>query len=296
MHYRRTGRGRLLLLAFLVLSLVVITLDFRSGGEGPLETAKDISTSIVAPIQRGVTTVFRPVGNFFSSLGNLSNLRSQNEELRQRNLELSTDIADAEAIKSENARLRELLGLDESWTTMDRVAAEVIADIPNNYRWAVRIDKGASDGIEEDMAVVAPEGLVGKIISVQPDSSIVLLLIDPQAAVRSRIKDKGHTGIARGNGAEQTLSLEGIHPEANVREGDDVVTSGYDLGIYPPSIPVGEVVSAAGEGADVEQDIEVEPWVDFNALDFVEVLLESGPHLKREQDERGRQQNERSGE
>lgn len=286
MQFRRTGRGRLLLLAFLVLSLVVITLDFRSGGDGPLETAKDISTTIVAPIQRGVTTVFRPVGDFFASLGDLSSLRADNEELRRRVTELSTQIQEAEVIKSENARLHELLELDESWTTMDRVAATVIATVPANYRWAVRIDRGSNDGIEPDMAVVAPEGLVGKIISVQPDTSIVLLLIDPQAAVRARIKEKGFTGIARGNGGDQSLSLDGVHPEASVKTGDEVITSGYDLGIFPPSIPIGEVVSAAGEGADVEQDIEMDPWVDFNSLDFVEVLLESGPRLERGIDER----------
>lgn len=275
------------MLAFLVLSLVVITLDFRSGGDGPLERAKDISTTIVAPIQRGVTTVFRPVGNFFSSLGNLSSLRADNTDLRGRVAELSTQIGEAEAIEAENERLRELLGLDESWTTMDRVAATVIATVPANYRWAVRIDRGSNDGIAADMAVVAPEGLVGKIISVQPDTSIVLLLIDPQAAARARIKEKGFTGIARGNGADQSLSLDGVHPEANVQEGDEVITSGYDLGIFPASIPIGEVVDATGESAAVEQDIEVRPWVDFNSLDFVEVLLESGPRLESEPNKKG---------
>lgn len=274
------------MLAFLVLSLVVITLDFRSGGDGPLERAKDISTTIVAPIQRGVTTVFRPVGNFFSSLGDLSNLRADNTELQRRVTELSTQIGEAEAIEAENERLRELLALDESWTTMERVAATVIATVPANYRWAVRIDRGSNDGVQTDMAVVAPEGLVGKIISVQPETSIVLLLIDPQAAARARIKGKGFTGIARGNGADQSLSLDGIHPEANVKEGDEAITSGYDLGIFPPSIPIGEVVDAAGDGADVEQDIEVQPWVDFNSLDFVEVLLESGPRLEEPRRER----------
>ena len=277
------------MLAFLVLSLVVITLDFRSGGDGPLERAKDISTTIVAPIQRGVTTVFRPVGNFFSSLGDLSTLRADNTDLRSRVSELSTQIGEAQAIEAENERLRELLGLDESWTTMDRVAATVIATVPANYRWAVRIDRGTNDGVQSDMAVVAPEGLVGKIISVQPETSIVLLLIDPQAAARSRIKGKGFTGIARGNGADESLSLDGIHPEANVNEGDEVITSGYDLGIFPPSIPIGEVVDATGEGADVEQDIEIQPWVDFHSLDFVEVLLESGPRLEEpEKKEEGR--------
>ncbi len=286
MQFRRAGRGRLLLLAFLALSLVVITLDFRSGSGGPLETAKDISTTIVAPIQRGVTTVVRPVGDFFSSLGDLSSLRSENESLRDSVTDLSTQIDEAEAIQAENERLRALLELDESWTTMDRVAATVIADIPNNYRWAVRIDRGSNDGIETDMAVVAPEGLVGKIISVEPDTSIVLLLIDPDAAAKSRVKDKGFVGTVRGNGAEETLSMIGIHPEANVREGDEVVTSGFDLGLFPPSIPIGEVVKAEGEGADVEQDIEIDPWVDFNALDFVQVLLESGPYLERPEDKK----------
>lgn len=275
------------MLAFLVLSLVVITLDFRSGGDGPLERAKDISTTIVAPIQRGVTTVFRPVGNFFSSLGDLSSLRADNTELRNEVTELSAQIGDSEAILAENEELRELLELDESWTTMDRVAATVIATIPANYRWAVRIDRGSNDGVEPDMAVVAPEGLVGKIASVQPDTSIVLLLIDPQAAARARIKEKGFTGIARGNGSDQSLSLDDIHPEANVRIGDEVITSGYDLGIFPPSIPIGEVVEASGESAASEQDIEVEPWVNFNSLDFVEVLLESGPSLETRSDKKG---------
>ena len=270
------------MLAFLVLSLVVITLDFRSGGDGPLERAKDISTTIVAPIQRGVTTVFRPVGNFFSSLGDLSSLRADNAELRDRIAELSSQIGNAEAIEAENERLRAFRELDKSWTTMDRVTATVIATIPANYRWAVRIDRGSDDGIEPDMAVVAPEGLVGKIASVQSETSIVLLLIDPQAAARSRIKEKGFTGIARGNGADQSLSLDGVHPEANVQEGDEVITSGYDLGIFPPSIPVGEVVDTTGESAAAEQEIEVRPWVDFNSLDFVEVLLESGPQLQSE--------------
>jgi len=274
------------LLAFLALSLVVITLDFRSGVGGPLETAKDISTTIVAPIQRGVTTVFRPVGNFFSSLGDLSSLRTENATLRDQVSDLSTQIEEAEAIQAENIRLRQVLGLDESWTTMDRVTASVIADIPNNYREAVRIDRGSNHGVEPDMAVVAPEGLVGKIASVDPETSIVLLLIDPGAAARSRIKDKGFVGTVRGNGADQPLTMIGVHPEANVREDDEVITAGYDLGIFPPSIPIGQVVSAEGEGADVEQNIEVDPWVDFTALDFVEVLLESGPHLEQKSDKK----------
>ena len=69
--YRRTGRGRLLLVVFVGLCIVLITLDFRQGEGGPLERAKDISAAIVDPIQRGFSTVFEPVGDFFSSLADV---------------------------------------------------------------------------------------------------------------------------------------------------------------------------------------------------------------------------------
>jgi rod shape-determining protein MreC len=282
--YRRTGRGRLLLLGFLALSLVVITVDYRTGGDGPLENAKDISTTIVAPIQRGMTTVFRPVGDFFSSLGELSRLRSENEELRSALSEAEGDISEAEAIEEENEELREFRELDESWTTMDRVTASVIATSAANYRWSISIDKGSDDGIRPDMSVVAPEGLVGKIARVDDNYSIVLLLIDPQAGARGRIKGEEVAGLVRGNGADEPLALTHVDPESRVNEGDEVVTSGYDLGIFPPAIPIGEVVRAVGEGARPEQEIDVEPWVDFNALSFVEVLLETGPYLKDDAD------------
>ena len=299
--YRRTGRGRLLLLAFLALSLVVITLDYRAGGEGPLERAKDISTTVVAPIQRGLTTVFRPVGDFFSSLGDLSRLRSENEELRLDLERVEAQVNRAEALEAENARLTEILDLQKSYTEMDTVTASVIATVPANYRWAVKIDKGSVDGLKADMAVIAPEGLVGKVISTYTNTSIVLLLIDPQAAAKARVGEKGYTGVVRGNGADESLSLARIHPDANVERGDEVVTSGYDQGIFPPSIPIGRVIRASGEGAAVEQEIEVEPWVDFNTLDFVDILLESGPLLdvedgsKTQEGERG-DRSERTGE
>jgi rod shape-determining protein MreC len=269
----------LLLLAFLALSLVVITLDFRGSGDGPLERAKDISTTVVAPIQRGLTAVFRPVGDFFSSLGDLSRLRAENQELETALEDAESRLDRADALASENARLRDDAELAESWTEMETVAAEVIATVPANYRWAVKIDKGSIDGIEEDMAVVAPEGLVGKVIRADSNSSIVLLLIDPQAGARGRIEDKGFTGNIRGNGADEPLSLRSVHPEANVNEGDEVVTSGFDDGIFPPSIPIGRVISASGESAALEQRIDIEPFVDFNALDFVRILLESGPRI-----------------
>ena len=273
--YRRAGRGRIVLLAFVALSIVVITLDFRQTTD-VLDRAKDISNAIVTPIQRGLATVFRPVGNFFSSLSELSDLRGDNARMRSLIEEMEAEIAEAESLLEENARLHEMLDLDESYATMDRITASVIARPPGNWKWAVEIDKGANDGIEEDMAVMDPDGLVGKIIRVQDDTATVLLLIDPQAGASARIEGEEWTGTIRGNGSDQALSLEFVDTEADVSVGDQVVTSAYNRGIFPPNIPIGRVASVGGQQADTEQDIDIEPWVDFTTLDFVQIILESG--------------------
>lgn len=277
--YRRTGRGRLLLLAFLALSILVITLDFRHSGDGPLERAKDASSAIVTPIQRGLTAVFAPVGNFFSSLSELSNLRAENASLKNQVDEMEQRVTDAESILSENERLLELQDLDESYPTMDRVSARVIGRPPANYKWAVTIDRGSDHGIEPDMAVIDPDGLVGKIIRVSDDNSTVLLLIDPEANAKARITRERYSGVVGGNGASEELTLRFIDTDANVEVGDEVVTAGYDLGIFPPSIPIGTVATVETQEAALDQNIGVDPYVDFTTLDFVQVITDSGERV-----------------
>ncbi|HEX2296715.1 MAG TPA: hypothetical protein VHN37_15585, partial [Actinomycetota bacterium] len=103
----------MLLLVFLALAVVVITLGYRQGPGGPLERAKDFSVTLVAPIQRGFTTVFRPVGNFFSSIGELGSLRSENEDLEEALEQAQAQIREAEALIVENQRLTDLLELED---------------------------------------------------------------------------------------------------------------------------------------------------------------------------------------
>ncbi len=279
--YRRSGRGRLLLLAFLALCIFVITLDFRKNPGGPLQRAKDISVAIMAPLQRGLTNAFRPVGSFFSSLGELQGLRSRNAALERELQRLRTQVREAGALAGENQRLRELLDLDESWADMRRVTAQVIASSPSNYKWAVIIDKGRADGIEKDMAVISSAGLVGKTIQVEDHWATVLLLIDPEAGAGARLEGERDTGVVRGNGAAEMLSLAYVGTNAEVSVGERVVTSGYDHGIYPPAIPIGLVASAGQDGRALEQAIAVDPFVDFTALDYVQVLLGSGRQPER---------------
>ncbi|MGH2736819.1 MAG: rod shape-determining protein MreC, partial [Actinomycetota bacterium] len=251
---------------------LVITLDFRSGSGGILKQAKEWSVAIVAPVQRGFTTVFRPVGDFFSSLGDIPDLRDRNRELEEDNRTLLSENDRYDVLLEENQRLSDLLDLQEDWSAMESVAARVYAPDPGNYGIAVYIDKGTSDGLKPNMPVVSPEGLVGKTLRVTSHDTLVLLLADPGGGAGARIEDVRDTGTVQGNGIGQPLTMSRVGKNSNVDEGDEVLTSGLD-GVFPPNIPIGEVMSAETIGGDTTKTIDVEGFVDPQKLDVVLVLL-----------------------
>ncbi|MDQ3766239.1 MAG: rod shape-determining protein MreC [Actinomycetota bacterium] len=275
---RRRGRGRVVLPAFIALCLLIITVDFRQSRLGPLERARDFATTMVSPLQRGFAVAVRPIDDFFSSIAELRDLRTRNSELEQRLERTIAQSGWSKTLVSENRRLHRSLKLQKSYPTMKVVTAQVLGSTPSNYRWAVQIDKGRSTGIRVDMAVVVPDGLVGKVVQVTDNSSTVLLLIDPGAGAGARIVRPGATGLIAGGGSGDNLSLNLIGNTSRVAVGDLVVTSSYNRGIFPPGIPIGSVEEVGVDSRLLEKKIEVAPAVNFTNLDFVEVLVESGPH------------------
>jgi rod shape-determining protein MreC len=270
--YRKPGRGRLVLLVFLALSIIVITIDYRAGSGGVLRTAKEWSVAVVAPIQRGITTVFRPVGNFFASIGELGDLREENRRLKEANEQLESENTQADEVFEENLRLADLTELEEAWPTMDNVMARVIAPDPGNYGEGVYIDKGREDGLRPNMPVLAPEGLIGKTLSVTAHESLVVLLIDTNFGANARVRDARDTGLVRGRGSADPLTMILIGKNSDVEVGDEVTTSGLDK-IFPPAIPIGDVIRAEVRGGQASKTIDIEPYVDFAKLDKVMVLM-----------------------
>lgn len=266
------------MVAFLALSIGVITLDFQSEGEGPLDKLRDGAGAVVAPIQRGVSVVVRPVRNFFTSLGDLGSLRSENEELRDELAEYKAQAERSEAVEEALAELTAESELEEPWFTMDSVLVEVIADQPANYKWAVTIGKGSSDGIKPDMPVVDAGGLVGKVVKpITSSTATVLLLTDPQSAAGARVVRSQDPGMVTGNGAGEDLSMDLVELDSQVEVGDDVVTAHYKAGTYPPNIPIGTVSSVSNSETGFTPTITVTPLVDFDNLQTVHVLLYTDP-------------------
>ncbi len=126
------------------------------------------------------------------------------------------------------------------------------------------------------MAVVSAEGLVGRVVLAAENYSQVLLVLDPEHAVGSRLSGSGQTGVLEGRG-EEDLRFDFIDPDVKIETGETVVTSGYDKGIYPAGIPIGRVTRSRRAASGLQQIAFVRPFVDFGKLDHVLVLLESGP-------------------
>ncbi|HEX6262959.1 MAG TPA: rod shape-determining protein MreC [Actinomycetota bacterium] len=271
--YRRERSTRLLVVALVVTSLVIITLDFRGGQRGPLAAAGRISLAIISPLQDGIAKVFRPIGSFFSNLASLGSLRAENERLQ-------AELAELQAVRVRfleyERRIKQLTALLEFRETqeVETIGATVISEVPSNFEASVTIDRGSADGVELDMPVVAAEGLVGRVVSVSKRWSKVLLLIDVDHAVHARLASTGETGILRGQ-RERDLRFDLIDPGTPVEAGEPVVTSGQD-GVYPPGIEIGSVSHVAPNESALQEQILVRPYVDVSRLSDVLVVLSGG--------------------
>lgn len=277
----RPRSTRLLVVGLVSASLAIITLDYRQGSDGPLATVGAQAKAVMAPLQRAVTTVTEPIGDFFSGLANLPSLQRENERLTQ-------ELADAQTV---NARFGELqrdyeamLDLLELKGTLapTAVPAVVIGNGVSNFDWSITIDAGSNDGIEVDTPVVtgtvdAPR-LVGIVVSVNPFSSEVQLVIDRDYRVAGQLSGSGETGIVLGQG-DDDLRMNLISPGTEIdieAEPVQVFTASYEVndqaGLYPPNILIGSVSRVFAGSNEIQTAVSVRPAVDFSAVEFVLVL------------------------
>jgi len=271
--YRRSTRQRVVLVALLAATATVITLDFRKNPGGPIRRAQDIAVSVVAPLQDGIGKVFRPIGDFLSSLSQIGSLRDENQRLKAELSGLEADRRRFPEVLRENQRLLDLIG-QKDWVQGKTVGARVIGTGPSNQEWTIFLDKGAADGISEDMSVVSAEGLVGRV-TLAGSYSKVRLLVDPRHSVGARLTGSGETGVITGS-SEDDLVFEHIDPATEISDGETVVTSGYDKGVFPPGIPIGRVTKTQKSRDGLTKTAFVRPFVDFSRLDTVLILLDSG--------------------
>ena len=274
----RARSTRVLVVALVSISLVTITVDYREGTDGPLASLGDGALAVVSPLQEAVSKVTHPIGNFFSTLLRLPSIRRDRDVLRERVDTLETQLAEGRADQARLAELEALIGVQESLgIRIETTGAQVIANGVSNFEWTITIDKGSSDGIHENMPVVASAGLVGHVVNVGTSSSVVQLIIDPDSSVAGRLDVSRQTGLLSGEGpADLQMSL--VEPTVEVAPDEHVVTAGYRIAgvaesLYPPNVLIGTVSRVLDEDSATEKFLTVRPAVDFSSLSLVLVVL-----------------------
>lgn len=277
----RARSTRLLVVTLVSASLITITVDYRQGDSGALAAAGDTAIAVIAPLQEAVSKVTDPIGNFFSTLVRLPAIRRENEELKSRVARLEEQVATTTSDRTRLNEVEALLGLQESFSArVETTAAQVIANGVSNFEWTITIDKGSSDGIADEMPVVAAAGLVGHVVRVTPSSSIVQLIIDPESFVAGRLDGSGETGLLEGQG-DGDLRMSQVEADIQVLPDERVVTAGYRFGgvaesLYPPNVLIGTVSRVLSDDSALEKFVTVRPTVDFSTLSVVLVVLSSG--------------------
>jgi rod shape-determining protein MreC len=222
-------------------------------------------------VQAVTAGMIHGVRDVWGNYAGLRGVRAENEELRKQVADLEVRMQQQRALAEQSSRLLELMNL-RSTATLPLLAAEVIAGNPNPGMRTVTINRGSADGVTADMAVVAPTGIVGRIVG-RPaaHASIVQLLIDRNAAAGAVAERTRAGGMVVGSDKDPPLEMELVSNLADVKEGDVIVASGVD-GIYPKGFVVGNVESSM-RGAGLYRVITVRPKVDFSSLEYVLVVL-----------------------
>lgn len=269
--FDRTRRARLLVVLLLSAALVLVTIDFRSQGDGPLDAIGRGIMTVVGPLQDGLSRLVRPIGDFFSGFTQVGTLKEQVRLLEEQNAQLQQRERQVTDIARENEELRELLGLSDR-LNLKTVTSRVTGVGPSNFEHTVFIDRGTANGVRKDMPVLGGAGLVGRVVQVSQRTARVLLLVDPSSAVAARLASNAETGVVEGTGGNE-LRLDLFDAEAAVAVGDEVVTSGYEGGVYPPGIPIGTVARIQPRGNALARRAFVTTFVDFSSLDFLLIVV-----------------------
>jgi rod shape-determining protein MreC len=264
-------RAGYLFLAVMLGHVVLISAQVNSRSGVPVLEAA--AFGVFAEVQRGTASILGGIRHVWSGYVGLRQVRAENEVLRRQLAEAQIALQEQKALADRTRGLEQLLELRDR-SNLRTAAAEIIAaGAVSDFR-TVTIDKGTREGLRPDMAVIAPAGVVGRVVVPSASAAKVQLLIDRNAAIGALIERSRAQGVVVGAG-DEWLRMEYVSEVADVAPGDIVVTSGID-GIYPKGFIIGRIETVERSGGAYKR-ILVRPAVDFSSLEEVLVVLTPTP-------------------
>ncbi|WP_037906833.1 rod shape-determining protein MreC [Actinacidiphila yeochonensis] len=270
---RDTKESRLLLVLLVVVAFALITMDIRGGENSPLDGPRRAAQAAFGPVENAVSGVVDPVGNAVDSVRESGKRGSTITRLQKENAALKERLAQNTRTRTQAAELDSMLKLAGAGQYTIKGAQVIAMGAAQGFSWTVTIDAGSRDGLARDMTVVNGDGLVGRVTTVGPSTSTVLLANDPDFTVGTRMEKTGELGFATGQG-NRPMRVELLNGKADVHRGDRLVTFGSQAGKpFVPGVPVGRVVTVEPSGGNLTKTVEVQPFVGFTRLDVVGVVV-----------------------
>lgn len=267
------SRQRPLVLLVAVILAQVLLLAFQIKRGQDVRLVRVWSADLLTPPQRAGTFLLSKIDGAWFGYLDLRHARAENRQLadevgrlRLQNQELKSQAAEA-------GRLAKLLGFRQANANVPMLAADVIGASADSNSQTVFINRGERDGIHRNMAVVTPDGVVGKIFEAFPHTAQVLLITDRESGVGALMANTRSHGVVKGT-AGPLLWMDYVSAGEKVPAGELILTSGEDK-IFPKDLPIGTVAST--KTGFPFQAIELDPAAHLNRLEEVLVLLTEHP-------------------
>src|ERR1700676_2747925 len=261
-------RNLTVLLIVIVAQLLLIAYQVKTSNNVPLMRVWAVTA--VTPVETALELVRRYTWGFVVDYFVLLGVRSQNEKLQHENgqLKMENHYLKAELGTADRARA---LSVFQAQSPSKTVAARVIGNGTGSNSKVVFIDRGSASGVESGMAVVTPDGIVGKVVDAYPTASLVMLITDPTFAAGVISQKNRVRGTLKGQGHNDTL-VDYVQNEEKVDGGEWFYTSGDDR-IFPKGFPVGQV-SAARHGKTFKEIYLNPSGLQSGSVEEVLVLLQ----------------------
>jgi rod shape-determining protein MreC len=270
----------LALLAAVVLAQVLL-LAFQIKRDHDVRLIRYWTTAVVTPFESGGTWSFSKVGSIWTGYIALRGTRAENARLRSQLDQLQIRNRELESQAAEAQRLSALLGFREAHTESPMLAALVIGASADSASHTLFINRGERDHVRRNMAVITPNGIVGKVVDVFPTTAQVQLIDDKDSGVGALLSDTRTHGVIKGSG-DPDPRLDYVVNDEKIRAGEMILTSGEDR-IFPKGLLIGTVTSAAP--GNPFQIIHVQTSARLDRLEDVLVLLSQQDLAPRKGDE-----------
>jgi rod shape-determining protein MreC len=254
---------------FLFILIPVIAIDTSTRSPRNYRFYDRIIVGMTSPIQAMISWSLEKVTSGFENYIFLLHTHRDNLALLDENRKLHNAIAGLKETEQENARLKKLLNFEEKFHFKSVLARVIAKDVSTEFR-SIRLNRGESSGIRQNMAVVTDEGIVGRVWRTTPNTADVVTILDLISAVDAIVERSRARGIVEGL-TDDTCQLKYALRTDDIQPGDVLISSGLG-GIFPKGMTVGTVSKVNRKSYGITQEVEVRPSVEFSKLEEVMVI------------------------